>query len=52
MSKTQNLSITMPIELVEKLRKDASENYRSLSSEIAFIVDRYFFELEKKESAN
>lgn len=51
MSKTQSLSVTLPHELVEKLKKDAAINYRSFSAELAYIADQYFQQKEKKESA-
>lgn len=49
MAKTEALSITLPTEIVEKIRKDAEVNFRSVSSEIAYIASRYFAEKESQE---
>ena len=43
------LSITLPSEICEQLKADATENYRTLSAEIAFICAQYF---KHKESEN
>ena len=50
MGKSEQLSITLPSEIVEKLRNDASENFRSMSAEIAYVASRYFIEKDKQDN--
>ena len=38
----EQFTIYLPVELKDKLRADAEENYRSLNSHIMFILEGYY----------
>ncbi len=44
--KTKAQLLYLPPELMEKVQQAAKENYRSLSGEVAYILEQYFKQKE------
>ena len=47
--KSVQISILVPEHIVEKLREDAEQNYRSLSAEVSYICDMYFSNIQNNQ---
>lgn len=46
-TKTRMVTVTMPADLVKKIDKEAKENRRSRSNQIAIIVAKHYEEVKK-----